>query len=367
MINVLFDHQTFSMQSYGGISRYFANIHTAIGQRTDVTSSISVLKSKNHYIRDFPAPLNNFIGDILLKKDKRASKWNKAYSKYCIKKNDYDVLHPTYYNPYFLKYTKKPYVITVHDMIHELYPEFFEPGDVFVKYKRLCVENAAHIIAISSSTKEDLKRILGVEDSRISVVHHGSVPGLSSSVSESKSAAQDYLLFVGDRRGYKNFSRFVTAIAPLLRKNPSMGLICAGGGTFQSAELELLLRLGIQSHVNQKSVSDTELSNLYKNARAFIYPSLYEGFGLPILEAFQNNCPIIASDNTCFREIGQDAIAYFDPCDEHQILTVIEDLLSDTDRQKKLVERGNALLPVFSMDNCIDKTLAVYRNISPLI
>jgi glycosyltransferase involved in cell wall biosynthesis len=363
MLNILFDHQTFSMQYYGGISRYFANIQHTIEQQNDVRSDISILRSNNHYIQDFPAPLNNALGKILLNKQKRCFKWNKLYSSYRLKKNDYDVLHPTYYNPYFLKYTRKPYVITVHDMIHELYPEFFEPGDEFVKYKRLCVENAAHIIAISSSTKEDLKNILGIDDSRISVVHHGYSPELSVSANlQQPTQTSDYLLYVGDRRGYKNFSRFVTAIVPLLEKNSSIKLICAGGGPLQSAEQELLLRLKIQSRVMQASVSDSELSALYRGAMAFIYPSLYEGFGLPILEAFQNKCPIIASDNACFREIGKDALAYFDPLDMHNMLITIERVIDSKKEKETLVEKGLQLLQNFSMDDCMNKTIAVYRN-----
>lgn len=363
MLNILFDHQTFSMQYYGGISRYFANIHHTIAGQNDVTSDISILRSNNHYIQDFPAPLNNAFGKILLKKQKKCFKWNKIYSAYRLKKNDYDILHPTYYNPYFLKHTHKPYVITVHDMIHELYPEFFEPGDEFVRYKRLCVENAAHIIAISSSTKEDLKNILGIEDSRISVIHHGFNPELSISANvHSPQPTSDYLLYVGDRRGYKNFSRFVTAIVPLLEKNPSIMLICAGGGPLQSAEQELLLRLKIQSRVTQAGISDSQLSLLYKNAIAFIYPSLYEGFGLPILEAFQNNCPVIASDNECFREIGKDALAYFDPLDKQDILSTIERVIGNTNEKNILVENGQQLLQNFSMEACMEKTLAVYRN-----
>lgn len=363
MLNILFDHQTFSMQYYGGISRYFANIQHTIEQQSDVRSDISILRSNNHYIKDFPAPLNNAFGKILLTKQKRCFKWNKIYSAYRLKKNDYDILHPTYYHPYFLKYTKKPYVITVHDMIHELYPEFFEPGDEFVRYKRLCVENAAHIIAISSSTKEDLKNILGIEDSRISVIHHGYTPELSVSANvQSPVQSSDYLLYVGDRRGYKNFAGFVTAIVPLLEKNTSIKLICAGGGPLQSAEQELLRRLKIQSRVVQASVSDAELSSLYSGALAFIYPSLYEGFGLPILEAFQNKCPIIASDNACFREIGQDALSYFNPLDKHDMLSTIESVIGNSTEQQILIERGQQLLRNFSMEACMEKTIAVYRN-----
>lgn len=365
MVNILFDHQIFSMQRFGGISRYFANIYGSIKNQPDIHADIAILRTNNHYIQDFPAPLNNTLGDVLIHSRDKAAKWNKAYSKFRIKKNDYNLLHPTYYDSYFLNYTKKPYVITVHDMIHEMYQEFFDPNDKFVRHKRICVENAAHIIAISDSTKQDLISILGVEESRISVIHHGYIPNPVQSPKQTLSSVKkDYFLFVGDRRGYKNFSRFITGIAPVLRKNNILKLICAGGGPFENAEEELFFRLKISNQVSQKSVSDLELTNLYSNAIAFIYPSLYEGFGLPILEAFENACPAIVSDNKCFREIGRDAVLYFDPYSSDELTIAVEALLNDETLRTDFMIRGKKLLPEFSMDNCMEKTLAVYKDLT---
>ena len=365
MVKLLLDHQTFSMQYYGGISRYFANIQNAIDLRHDIKSEISILRSNNHYIKNYPAPLNNAFGKLLLSKQGRCFKWNREYSKYKIKKNDYDVLHPTYYTPYFLKYTSKPYVVTVHDMIHEMYPEYFDTADIFVKYKRLCVEQAAHIIAISQSTKEDLINILGVEESRISVVHHVYTKQLSlASSAQHTSEKNEYLLFVGDRRGYKNFPKLITALVPLFKKNSSLKLICAGGGAFQSAEAEMLLRAKVQSQVIQINASDEELSALYQGALAFVYPSLYEGFGLPILEAFQNDCPILAANNKCFTEIGGDAVSYFDPTNDESILTAIEQLIFNEARKKELIEKGRIQLLKFPMELCMDKTINIYKSIA---
>jgi glycosyltransferase involved in cell wall biosynthesis len=363
MIKVLFDHQIFSMQRYGGISRYFANIHQTIAAQSSIQSEISVLKSNNYYIQQLPAPLNNLIGDLLLDKASKLRKWNKIYSEYKINKNDYDVLHPTYYNPYFLKHTNKDFVITVHDMIHELFPEYFEPDDLFVSYKRQCVENAAHIIAISEATKKDLIYVLGVDEERITVIPHGFSPQLTSTQSfETNGLQEDFLLFVGDRRGYKNFARFLTAVAPLLGKQ-SLKLLCVGGGVFLSAELELLHRLKILNYVQQISASDTKLAMLYRGAKAFVYPSLYEGFGLPILEAFQNDCPIVASDNSCFREIGGNAIHYFDPYNLHSMSVSIQQLVDSSELSNRLVNLGRNQLLKYTMSASMDKTINVYKNV----
>lgn len=368
MLKLLIDHQTFSMQRYGGISRYFANIQHTIESRDDIESEVGILYTQNHYLQNYPAPLNNVLGRFLLSKNHRRIKWNKKYSQYLIQKNNFDLLHPSYYNPYFLKYLKKPYVITVHDMIHERLPEYFDPDDVFVKYKRLCVENASHIIAISEATKKDLQDILGIDSRRITVVHHGYQMNtrMNSNFTQQGTslAKQNYLLFVGDRRGYKNFPSFVNALAPLLLEEKELTLICAGGGAFKGAEQEMLMRLKISEKTFQTDATDEELKTLYQNALIFVFPSLYEGFGLPILEAFKYNCPVAASDSACFREIGENAISYFDPYDKHSILTAIKDVIYNDDFHRNLKIHGQLQLKKFPIDLCMNKTLAVYKGVT---
>ena len=355
------------MQRYGGISRYFANIQHTIESKKDIRSVIGVLYTKNYYLKDYPAPLNNALGKCLLKKENRRFQWNLKYSKYLIQKNDFDILHPSYYDPYFLRYNKKPFIITVHDMIHERFPEYFDINDVYVRYKRSCIERADRIIAISESTSKDLQDILNIPADRITVIHHGYQMNTEESGPDSfdNSTYKDepYLLYVGDRRGYKNFPAFVTAIRSVFYRDKSMKLICAGGGSFGEAEKELILRLKLEQQVVQISATDSQLKSLYQNAVAFIFPSLYEGFGLPILEAFRYNCPVIASDQPCFKEIGEDAIAYFNPRDQHDLSTMVERVINSEEMRLNLIKRGNKQLLKFPMDLCMNKTLAVYKSI----
>ena len=368
MIKLLIDYQTFILQSYGGISRYFANIHHAAQEREDIESRIGLLYTRNYYLKDYPTPFNNVFGKCLMKKRSRYHSWNKAYSKYLIGKNDYTVLHPSYYNPYYIKYAKKPVVITVHDMIHERLAEYFEPGDFYVRFKRLCIENAAHIIAISETTKRDLQEILHVEENRITVVHHGYQMSSDSADQHDDinvpKPESNYLLFVGDRKGYKNFPVFLNAVSELLNKDHTLKLICAGGGPFKEAEQEMLMRLRVKDKVVQVSPTDNELKSLYQHAIAFIFPSLYEGFGLPVLESFKNNCPVIASNNACFKEIGEDAIAYFDPHDQHSIAETIKGVMTSDSLKEKLINNGKRQLQKFSMELCMEKTMDVYRKVS---
>ncbi|RZL48344.1 MAG: glycosyltransferase family 1 protein [Pedobacter sp.] len=363
MPKVLFDHQTFSLQRYGGISRYFANVYNAMQNGFGVEADISILNSNNYYIRDYDGLLSNSLGKWIFSEEKRGYKWNKQYSKYRISKNDFDILHPTYYHPYFLKKLKKPYVVTVHDMIHEIMPEYFSSGDILPTHKRLCIQNAAHIIAISHTTKKDLIEVLNVPHDRISVIHHGYMENNDEVIQRGETNNGRYMLFVGERTAYKNFSKFAFALSLICSKEKDIKLICAGGGPLQNAEQELLNRLNLTDKVIQITASEQELNLLYKNAIAFVFPSLYEGFGLPILEAFKNNCPIIASDTACFREIAEDACAYFDPSNSFDIAEKMELIISNTTLRNELILKGSKQLLKFSMAKCITKTIDVYKSL----
>lgn len=361
MIRILFDHQTFSLQRYGGISRYFYNIYRVQNDHTTFKADISLLYSRNYYTKDIKAPLNNFLGKLFLDDQKKNYKWNKKYSKFCISRNNFDVLHPTYYEPYFLKKLKKPYVITVHDMIHELMPECFDSKDIDAQNKKICIENANHIIAISETTKRDLINILGVDENKISVIYHGYFENKLAEDLILPNKNGQYLLFVGERGTYKNFSNFLRAAQQLLLKNKDLKVICAGGGQFKNDENALFKALNISQQINQESVTDIELTTLYKNAMAFIFPSLYEGFGLPILEAFNAECPIILSNTDCFKEIAADAAVYFNPLDADDIAEKIESVINNQLLRKELASKGLNRLEYFSMEKCINKTLAVYK------
>lgn len=362
MLKILFDHQTFSLQRYGGISRYFTNIDHALKKEKDVISDISLPYSNNYYLQDNHGILGKTLGPLLLRKQKKIIKWNRRYSKYIIDHKDFDVLHPTYYDPYFLPGLSKPFVITVHDMIHEKFPQYFSPADETPSQKRRCIESASHIIAISESTKTDIQYYYNIPDNKISVIHHG-FDNFIHDEEQIPSEPEQYLLYVGDRNAYKNFACFLSAIVPLLQKQPYLKVICAGGGEFQCAERELIERLDIHHRVSQKKVTDSEMATLYKNAKAFIYPSIYEGFGLPLLEAFKYQCPVIASDTKCFREIGGDAIRYFNPYDSKDICKVIESTIDNQEIKSHLIQNGHQQLQKFTMNNCMQQTIQVYKNI----
>ena len=359
-MRVLFDYQIFLDQKYGGISRYFANLHYGINAQNDSSSKLGLLFTDNAYIKNQQLPAGVF--NKFIKKESRRFKYNKWYSKHLLQQNNFDVFHPTYYNSYFLKSLKKPFVLTVHDMIHELFPQHFEKGFDAFKYKGEVINRADHIIAISECTKNDIQKFYNIDDSKISVIYHGYQMQTSAGVSTSFAINGKYILFVGDRSGYKNFNLFIRAAAPIILKY-SIKLICAGGGPFRPEEIKLIRELNLIDSAQQLTVTDDQLASLYKHAEAFIYPSLYEGFGLPVLEAFYNNCPIIMSNTSALPEVGGDAAVYFNPMDEQSVAIAIEQVVSDNDKQDTLREMGKGRLKLFSFETCLQKTLQVYHSL----
>ena len=357
-MKVLFDYQIFLEQKYGGISRYFANLHYGINSQSESASKLGLLFTDNAYIKNQQLLAGAFNG--LIKKKSRRYKYNKWYCKYLLQQNNFDVFHPTYYSPYFLKSLKKPFVLTVHDMIHELLPQYFIENLDSYKYKGQVIERADHIIAISDSTKNDIQKFYNIDDNKISVIHHGYQMQVAAGLSNFFTINGEYILFVGDRFGYKNFNLFIKAAATVISKY-SIKLICAGGGSFTPEEMKLITELNLIDKIQQLIVTDDQLAGLYKHALAFIYPSLYEGFGLPVLEAFYNNCPVVMSNTSALPEVGGNAVEYFNPMDEQSVAFAIEQVINSKDKQDDLREKGKERLKLFSFENCLQKTLQVYQ------
>ncbi len=224
------------------------------------------------------------------------------------------------------------------------------------------IKTASRIIAISENTKLDIIHYYDIESSKIQVVHLGnSFPTVTATEPRPSDFPARYLLFVGLRSGYKNFSLFAEAIADLFAEDRDLRLICVGGGPFNSDEKKHLSRLLLVDKVIQVSPTDEELARLYRHASLFAFPSLYEGFGIPILEAFGAGCPVVVSDTGSFPEVAGEAAAYFNPRDPGSIRAVIGQILGDPNRASALREAGRRRLARFDWLETARKTKEVYR------
>lgn len=381
-MKILYDHQAFDMQTHGGVSRCFVELYKH--RPASMEATFGVRETDNVYLKTLGFPssgyvYNHFISsrNFLTKRffykayeNIRAghpSQWdhrpklNQYYSERLLREGCFDVFHPTFFDPYFFDYIKdKPFVVTVHDMIPELYPAYYEADDEQIVWKRELVSKATHVIAVSEQTKNDVVRLLHVPAEKISVVYHGAsdVPYVPSAKSE-----PNYLLYVGERHYYKNFSAFIRECLPVLRRHSDLRVICTGC-PFTEEENRFFHDEGVEGRFVHRFVdTDQELMDLYHHALAFVYPSSYEGFGLPILEAYKADCPVMLNKASCFPEIAGDAAMYFTigdgPSDLEEQLEAVYGMKEE--EREALLERQRLRLRRYSWRRAAEQLAAVYE------
>ncbi len=364
-MKILYDYQIFSFQEYGGISRYFYELIKGM-EKLGNEVFIDGRFSNNIFLPKLKGGVKKFLPDYKLPyKNILLFYLNRFLDGERLKKGNFDIFHPTYYHPYFLPLLKgRPYVVTVFDMTHELFPD--KCGGFIKKtleYKRKVVLGANKIIAISESTKNDLIRLYGLSKSKIEVIYLGN-PLEGVRPLKVPSLPANYILYVGNRSGYKNFLFFVESISTILIREKDLFLVCAGGGDFSSQESKLFSKLGILGKVKQVSFkSDRELAYIYKKAKVYVLPSLYEGFGLTVLEAFSMGCPVIASNRSSIPEVCGKAAVYVNPEDRESIKIAVEKVLSDEDVRNHIVYLGFLTLKRFSWAKTVTETLNVYKSL----
>lgn len=362
-MRVLYDYQIFSAQDYGGISRYYCELMRQYAGNAEVSFRLPLKFTNNTQISSLSNRSRSFFNGLEFRGKRRLlGAINKAGSIAALKKNDFEVFHPTYYDPYFLKYCSRPFVLTIYDLIPERFPEYSGKRGVLSKNKRTLCNKANKIIAISQSTKRDLMELFGMPEEKIEVVYLGGAlppPGpLNLNLPEK------YLLYVGNRAAYKNFIFFAGAVKPLLEKYSDLSVVCAGGGAFTSDEVSFFCKLRIAERLTYMPIMDKTLAYLYNHALCFIFPSLYEGFGIPVLEAFSCSCPVVLSRTSSFLEVAGDAGLYFNPASPQELYSAVDRLIQEPGLRKEFAARGSERLEYFSWDRCAKKTAGVYRSVA---
>lgn len=364
-MKVLYDHQCFVQQQFGGVSRYHYQLIKELSQLPDVKVELSLKYSNNFYINeDKSFEVKQFFPDHNFYFKRTLLDYiNRFSTNYALKDGDYDIFHPTYYNPYFLNHiNNKPFIITVYDSIHEKYPEIINSIDKTLENKKVLLYKAGLILAISNSTKNDLIRLYNLPPEKIEVVYLAASLNKEMSVSkEQLNLPQKYLLYVGNRDFYKNFNNFLLAIESLLRDNSDVFLIAAGGGMFNADELKLFESKKLKNKILYKTAEDKSLATLYSNALAFVFPTLYEGFGIPALEAMNCDCPVIMSNTSSLPEVGGDAAIYFDPTKIDDMREKIESVVFNKELRTELLSKAILQRNKFSFEKTAKQTLEIYK------
>jgi glycosyltransferase involved in cell wall biosynthesis len=362
-MHIVYDYQIFALQALGGISRYVLELAQRLPSFSpDFTTTIlaplhinlSLEQSPVHKIgrRIAPFPGKHHILPSI----------NRIAGHRILRKLHPDLVHETYYSS-ASQSTQVPHVLTVYDMIHERYPDQFTGVDrVIPQVKARAVAMADHLIVISGNTRDDLVEYLHVAPEKITVIPLASSLLKPGEGQMGEIRTKPYLLYVGLRNGVKNFQTLLAAFSHSSVLRADYDLLCVGGGTFTPVEMALIKEMGVTEQVQHRSVDDTLLATLYAQAALFVYPSLYEGFGLPILEAMHCGCPVVCSNTSSMPEIAGDAALYFNPHDEEEMRVVMESVVRSITKTAELRTRGYARESMFSWENCVAHTAEVYQN-----
>jgi len=364
-VKVLYDHQCFVQQQFGGVSRYHYQLIKELNKLQNVKAELSLKYSNNFYINEdkgfnikkfFPNHKFYFKRTIL-------DYINRFSTNKVLQNGDYDIFHPTYFNPYFLKHlNNKPFILTVYDSIHEKYPEIINSIDKTLENKKVLLNKAGLILAISNSTKNDLIQLYNIPAEQIEVVYlAASINKSLASIIQKENLPEKYILFVGNRDFYKNFKNFIVSIELLLKEHKDLFLICAGGNIFTNEEKKIFHSKELENKILHKEADDVTLATLYSNALAFVFPTLYEGFGIPALEAMNCDCPVVMSNTSSLPEVGGDAAIYFDPAKIDDMREKIESVIFNKDLRNDLILKSKTQRQKFSFEKTALQTLEVYN------
>ena len=359
-MKIAYDYKIFWNQKYGGISRYFTNLFKNLNEQK-IDYKVFAPYYKNQYLLDLPnenidgAHIRDsipFISNII-------KLYNESISARNIKKWKPDLIHYTYYYDKIKKQNTS--IVTVYDLIHEITSSKINK---VIKPKKKMLDIADHIICISKNTKNDLLNFYDIDEKKVSVIYLGG-NHLEKKLSKlpEKFNNKSYILYVGSREKYKNFEILLKGFSKSKKLSTSLDIVLFGGGKLTKKEKALLSDLKInENKIIQVDGDETILKNLYKAAKVFVFPSLYEGFGLPLLESVENDCPIVCSDIPIFREILNDSAFYFKPDSCESLIVSLEKVVfsSDDFLTKK---KYDLLKGKFTWEECSANTLDLYKKI----
>lgn len=278
---------------------------------------------------------------------------------------------PSHYAP---RFSPIPTVISIMDLSYIHFPHLFKKTDLYKlkRWTKYSVIQAEKVLTISNASKNDIIHQYHIKPEKIIVTY----PGLPMQIANKKDELviekykikKPYILFVGTLQPRKNIVRLIEAFSEIMKKNDKkdLGLVVVGKKGWMYEEiLQAPKKYSVEEHVQfLEFVGDNDLPALYSNASCFVLPSLYEGFGLPVLEAMSYECPVITSNISSLPEAGGDAALYVDPTNVHDIADKIVQVLADDKLRKKMIEKGKKQIAKFSWERTAKETLKVLEEVA---
>lgn len=362
-IRVAFDGDIFLHQIQGGISRYFIRMGEQLPAFGIVPEAIAPLYF-THLLRQ--ARAFRVIGRWTpwsLRKVRLGLALNNRLHKLLVRATGARIVHETYPRPYRLAPRDLPVVITIYDMIFELFPHIRD-AEWQAEWKRAAIKRADRIICISQNTRADLIRFYPEVAERTTVIHLAVDDIFKSGFSARSPHPRPYLLYVGMRRDYKNFDGLVAAMASSATLKDAFDLVVVTAEPLSPAEQDMIKQAGLTGRVHLREAhGDAALRDWYHHAALFAYPSRYEGFGIPPIEAMAAGCPVVCLRVSSIPEVCGDAAEYAEPDAPESLRQALERVAFDPARADELRTLGRKRIDVFSWRECARQTSEVYKQL----
>lgn len=365
VMRILYDGKIYEMLANGGVNRYFNNLISRLPER--FVPAITTCQS--HEV-SYPAHQNliTFSYKRFGFRPGRVSFWiEKYYFRAVTAFNKFDIIHPTYYSSLTRQAIEKyryPIVLTVWDMIHEIFPEQMDPDGQQAEEKRKAILAAQAIICISENTKKDLLERYSLPENKVTVTYLASEIDASFSHGSELVPTQPYYLYVGGRANYKNFKGLLLALAKVISLRQDITL-CVIGFPFNDTEAKLIAELQLVNNIKHYGAAgDHHLAKLYRCSVALVYPSLYEGFGIPPLEAMSCGTAVVACNSSSIPEVVGDAALLFEPGATSDLADILLFLLDSSTERDRLIAKGYQRAKKFSWDKTVARTIDVYQSVA---
>ncbi|HRH32567.1 MAG TPA: glycosyltransferase family 1 protein [bacterium] len=376
-------------------ARFYGPLGKGLGRYTqEIVDRVTTLDRKNYYV----VFLSHKNFDEFVSENPRVKKvladvhWyglaEQIIMPRLIAQEKIDLMHFPHFNVPIFCPTK--FVVTIHDLILTKFPttraSTLGPVKYFLKniaYRFVinrAIQRSEKVIAVSHYTKDDIISQFNVDPKKIIMIYEG-VAGLEDSTDKRYAAKlksaeilsgycilEPYLLYVGNAYPHKNLEMLVSVFLKLRKKFSDLKLVLVGRDDYfylrlkEFAQKESSLK-DFEAIIFPGYVPDEDLQTLFKHAALYVFPSKYEGFGLPPLEAMSYGCPVVSSNATCLPEIMENAAIYFNPHDEKKIVSVIQEILSDQFLRSELVKKGYEQIKKYNWENAAHQTVTVYQGV----
>jgi glycosyltransferase involved in cell wall biosynthesis len=365
-----------NVQRKVGISEYAYELlrqFSKLSLRTGLAPARFIVYLKNKPLKDLPKENENWRYNVLTPQ-KFWTQWRLPLDLYLQQPRPDVFFSPTHYAP---RFSPIPTTISVMDLSYLYFPELFKKTDLYQlrNWTSYSLKNAKKVLTISNSTKFDIIKEYKIAENKIKVIYPGIKPATNYSeqnmniLKTKYNITGDYILFVGTLQPRKNINRLIEAFSQIIpersdnkevkshTKNLQLIIIGKKGWMYEEI-LKKPKELNIENKVKFLDfVPDEDLAVFYKNAVCYVLPSLYEGFGLPILEAMQHDCPVITSNISSLPEAGGDAALYVNPKDINDISLKIKQLISDINLRRSLIQKGKKQITKFNWEKTARETL----------